>query len=94
MWIKHWMDHIDAVDDLRQGVSLRAYSNRDPVVEYRFESAEMFDEMINAIKQDTVKQVLTVRIIRNQDIKRKQIAKISGESSSEAMAASSEKRRP
>lgn len=91
---KHWMDHIDAVDDLRQGVSLRAYSNRDPVVEYRFESAEMFDEMINAIKQDTVKQVLTVRIIRNQDIKRKQIAKISGESSSEAMAASSEKRRP
>ncbi|PWM45706.1 MAG: preprotein translocase subunit SecA [Clostridiales bacterium] len=91
---KYWMDHIDSMDDLRQGVSLRAYSNRDPVVEYKFESAEMFDEMINSIKQDTVKQVLTVRIVQNREIKRERVAKISAEGTADAMAATAEKRKP
>ena len=71
-----WMDHIDAMDDLRQGVSLRAYGQRDPIVEYKIESYEMFTGMINAIKEETVKNVLRVRIIRGDEIKRKQVAKI------------------
>ena len=90
----HWMDHIDAMDDLRQGVSLRAYSNRDPVVEYKFESAEMFDAMIQTIKSETVRMVLTVRLVRNQDIKREKVAKIAAEGTAESMAATAEKRQP
>ena len=71
----HWMDHIDAMDDLRQGVSLRAYSNRDPVVEYKFESYDMFEEMINVIKYETIKNIMLVRI-KQKEIKREQVAKV------------------
>lgn len=91
----HWMDHIDAMDELRQGVSLRSYSNRDPIVEYKFESAEMFDEMIETIKSETVMNVLRVRIVnKQQDIKRSAVAKIASEGTAESRAATTEKARP
>ncbi len=57
-----WMDHIDAMDELRKGIGLRSYAQKDPVVEYRFEGFEMFDQMIAAIREDTVKLLFTVKI--------------------------------
>jgi len=86
---KHWMEHIDAMDDLRQGVSLRSYGNRNPLTEYKFESFDMFDEMVNQIKFDTVRDCLRLRFIR-REIKRESNIKID-----EARAANSgEKPRP
>lgn len=78
----HWMDHIDAMEDLKQGVSLRAYGNKNPVVEYKFESADMFDEMIEDIKYRTAKAVTVVRIVREDQMKRKQVAVASNGSGS------------
>lgn len=57
-----WMDHIDAMSDLKQGIYLRSYAQHDPVVEYRIEGSNMFDEMIDSIREDTVKMVMTCRI--------------------------------
>ena len=57
-----WMDHIDAMSDLKQGIHLRSYAQHDPVVEYRIEGFDMFDQMIEAIREDTVKMLMTVRI--------------------------------
>ncbi|MGN0629329.1 MAG: preprotein translocase subunit SecA [Oscillospiraceae bacterium] len=57
-----WMDHIDAMADLKQGIYLRSYAQHDPVVEYRIEGFDMFDQMIEAIREDTVKMLLTVRV--------------------------------
>ena len=57
-----WMDHIDAMDQLRQGIYLRSYGQRDPVVEYRMEGFEMFDAMIDSIKEDTVRMLLTIQL--------------------------------
>ena len=57
---RHWMDHIDDMDQLKQGIRLRGYAQHDPVVEYRIEGFDMFEEMINSIRQDTVKLMLTV----------------------------------
>ena len=57
-----WMDHIDAMSDLKQGIYLRSYAQHDPVVEYRIEGFDMFDQMIEAIREDTVKMLMTVRI--------------------------------
>ena len=57
-----WMDHIDAMSDLKQGIYLRSYAQHDPVVEYRIEGFDMFDQMIDAIREDTVKMLMTVRI--------------------------------
>jgi preprotein translocase subunit SecA len=70
-----WMDHIDAMDELKQGIYLRAYGQKDPVVEYRIEGFDMFDEMVAAIREDTVRLVLTVQVKRDEDIKREQVAK-------------------
>lgn len=67
-----WMDHIDAMDQLRTGIGLRAYAQRDPVIEYKFEGMDMFEEMINTIKEDTVKHIFHARI--NREIKREQVA--------------------
>ncbi len=69
----YWMAHIDNMDDLRQGVSLRAYSNRDPVIEYKNEGFAMFEEMIEAIKEDTVKGVILARVVK-KELKREQVA--------------------
>lgn len=57
-----WMDHIDAMDELRKGIYLRSMGQRDPVVEYRFEGFAMFDEMIASIREDTVRMVLAVKL--------------------------------
>ena len=57
-----WMDHIDAMSDLKQGIYLRSYAQHDPVVEYRIEGFDMFDQMIEAIREDTVKMLMTVKI--------------------------------
>jgi preprotein translocase subunit SecA len=64
-----WMDHIDAMDRLRQGVGLRAYGQRDPIVEYRKEGFEMFDEMINAIQEDAIRLIYSVSIKSNLERK-------------------------
>ncbi|MHB1418206.1 MAG: preprotein translocase subunit SecA [Bacillota bacterium] len=58
-----WMDHLDAMDQLRQGIGLRAYGQRDPLVEYKFESYQMFNDMITAIQEDTVKYVFRVNVV-------------------------------
>ena len=54
----HWMDHIDNMDQLKSGIRLRSYGQHDPVVEYRVEGFDMFDEMIESIREDTVKMML------------------------------------
>ena len=69
-----WMDHIDAMDELRRGIYLRAYGQRDPVVEYRIEGFDMFDEMIASIREDTVKMLLTVQVKSEEEPKREQVA--------------------
>ena len=70
-----WMDHIDAMDELKKGIYLRSMGQRDPVVEYRFEGFAMFDEMIASIREDTVRMVLTVRVRREEPPKREQAMK-------------------
>ncbi len=69
-----WMDHIDAMDELRRGIHLRSYGQRDPVVEYRIEGFEMFDAMVSSIREDTVKMVLTAKVNVNSGPKREQVA--------------------
>lgn len=63
---KYWMDHIDAMDELKNGIGLRGYAQRNPVEEYRFEGFNMFDEMIAAIREETVKLVLTIPVRVNR----------------------------
>lgn len=75
-----WMDHIDAMEELRQGISLRSYGQRDPVVEYRIEGFDMFDEMIASIREDTIKMMLTVQIRTEEEPQREQVAKPTVES--------------
>lgn len=70
----NWMDHIDAMDQLRQGIGLRAYGQHDPVVAYRNESYDMFTAMSNAIREQTAKLVLTVAVRRQEDVKREKVA--------------------
>lgn len=70
-----WMDHIDAMDQLRYGIGLRAYGQNDPVVEYRLEGYNMFEEMISAIQEESVRIILNIRIEENKEIKREQVAK-------------------
>ncbi len=70
-----WIDHIDAMDELRRGISLRAYGQRDPVVEYRLEGFDMFDAMVESIRADTVRLLLTVQIKSSEEPKREQVAK-------------------
>jgi preprotein translocase subunit SecA len=68
-----WTDHIDAMDQLRQAIGLRAYGQKDPVVEYRIEGFDMFDEMVAAIREDTVRLILTIQIKREEEPKREQV---------------------
>ena len=68
-----WMDHIDSMEQLRQGINLRAYAQRDPVVEYKFEAMDMFEEMIATIKEETVKMLF--HVVPQSKIERKQVAK-------------------
>ncbi len=77
---RQWMDHIDAMDQLRRGIGLRAYGQTDPVVAYRNVGSEMFDGMNEAIREDTARQILTVMIKSQEDTKREQTAKITATS--------------
>jgi len=75
-----WMDHIDAMDDLKQGIHLRAYAQQDPVVAFRMESYDMFDEMTATIRENTVRMMLTIMPRRQQDVERKAVAKVTATS--------------
>ena len=70
-----WMDHIDAMDQLRQGIYLRAYGQRDPVIEYKFEGFEMFEEMVKTIQEESIKIIMHSRIQKPEQVKREQVAK-------------------
>ena len=71
---EHWMDHIDAMHDLRQGIRLRAYAQTDPVIAYKKESLDMFEEMIASIQEETVRRLYSVRLKKDQEIKRERVA--------------------
>lgn len=73
---RKWMDHIDDMDQLRQGIGLQAYGQRDPLVEYKLSGYEMFDEMTENIRQDTVRLLLRVKL--EQKVEREQVAKVTG----------------
>ncbi|MBQ6160500.1 MAG: preprotein translocase subunit SecA [Oscillospiraceae bacterium] len=75
---EYWMDNIDAMTDLRQGISLRSYGQVDPVVEYKREGYAMFEGMINAIKEETVRRLFAVRIRSDKDMERKKVATVTG----------------
>ncbi|MBQ3048795.1 MAG: preprotein translocase subunit SecA [Oscillospiraceae bacterium] len=70
-----WMDHIDAMDELKKGIYLRSYAQRDPVVEYRLEGFDMFDQMVSSIREQTVKMMFAVRKRDDSEPKREQVAK-------------------
>ena len=76
-----WMDHIDAMDDLKQGIHLRSYAQQDPVVAFRMESYDMFDEMTALIRENTVRMMLTLTPRRAEDVERKAVAKVTATSS-------------
>ena len=71
---EYWMDHIDAMQDLRQGIRLRAYAQTNPVDAYKKESLEMFEEMIDAMKEETVRRLYSVRLRQNEEDKRERVA--------------------
>ena len=77
---EYWMDHIDAMDDLRQGIRLRAYAQTNPVVEYKREGFAMFEAMTNAIKEEIVRRLYTFRLKTNEEVKRQRVAKVTGSS--------------
>ena len=87
---RKWMDHIDDMDQLRQGIGLQAYGQRDPVVEYKFAGFEMFDSMIDAITEETVKALTHIQI--EQKVEREQVAKVTGTNKDETVAAKPKKR--
>ncbi len=72
---RYWMDHIDNMEELRKGIHLRAYGQKDPVVLYRMEGFDMFDQMIASIREDTARLMLTVQIRQKEEPKREQVAK-------------------
>ena len=75
---RYWMDHIDAMDELKKGINLRAYAQRDPVVEYRVEGSDMFDATIDQIREDTARMMLTVKLRTKEEPQREQVAKPTG----------------
>ena len=79
---RKWMDHIDDMDQLRQGIGLQAYGQRDPRVEYKMQAYEMFDNMINNIQETTVRLLYHVRI--EQKVEREQVAQVTGTNKDES----------
>ncbi|MBS1385060.1 MAG: preprotein translocase subunit SecA [Flavonifractor sp.] len=77
---EYWMDHIDAMQELRQGIGLRAYGQSDPVVEYKREGYEMFEQMIAAIQAETLRRIFLARVQVNTGVKRERVARVTGES--------------
>ena len=87
---RKWMDHIDDMDQLRQGIGLQAYGQRDPLVEYKMSGYDMFDGMIANIQEDTVRLLFHVRI--EQKVEREQVAKVTGTNRDESMQKGPRKR--
>ena len=85
-----WMDHIDDMDQLRQGIGLQAYGQRDPKVEYKMIGYEMFDEMTRSIEEDTVRTILHVKL--EQKVEREQVAKVTGTNKDESAARAPKRR--
>ncbi|MCL2545100.1 MAG: SEC-C metal-binding domain-containing protein, partial [Clostridia bacterium] len=79
-----WMEHIDAMDHLRDGIGLRAYGNKNPVVEFKFESYEMFDEMVRLIREETLRRLYFARVERPPERR-----KVAVETQAKAKAAAS-----
>ena len=75
---EYWMDNIDAMDDLKQGIGLRAYGQHDPVIAYKEEGYEMFQSMVQAIREETVRRMFMVQIRPKQEVKRERVAKETG----------------
>ena len=75
---EYWMDNIDAMDDLKQGIHLRAYGQHDPVIEYKNEGYEMFQAMVQGIRDETVRRMFLVRLRSQQEVKRERVAKETG----------------
>ena len=75
---EYWMDNIDAMDDLKQGIGLRAYGQHDPVIAYKEEGYEMFSAMVQAIREETVRRMFLVQLKTNQEVKREKVAKETG----------------
>ena len=85
-----WMDHIDDMDQLRQGIGLQAYGQRDPLVEYKMSGFDMFDEMTAAIQEDTVKLLFHVKV--EQKVEREEVAKVTGTNKDDTTKAAPKKR--
>ena len=85
-----WMDHIDAMDQLRRSIGMQGYAHRDPVVQFRMESYDMFDEMTTGIREGTVQMLLTTQIRSEEDVKRRQTVRITSTSGGD----DSEKKQP
>ncbi|NBI09175.1 preprotein translocase subunit SecA [Colidextribacter sp. OB.20] len=77
---EYWMDNIDAMTELRQGIGLRAYAQSDPVVAYKEEGYEMFENMVAAIQEETLRRLFSVRLRQNEEVKRVRVAKVTSES--------------
>ncbi len=75
---EYWMDNIDAMDDLKQGIGLRAYGQHDPVIAYKEEGFEMFEAMVTAIREETVRRMFLLRLRPTQEVKRERVAKETG----------------
>ena len=75
---EYWMDNIDAMDDLKQGIGLRAYGQHDPVIAYKEEGYEMFQNMVNAIREETIRRMFLVQLRPQQEVKREKVAKETG----------------
>ena len=87
---RKWMDHIDDMDQLRQGIGLQAYGQKDPLVEYKMSGFDMFDDMIANIQEDTVRLLFHVRI--EQKVEREQVAKVTGTNKDDSVAATPKRR--
>ena len=75
---EYWMDNIDAMDDLKQGIGLRAYGQHDPVIAYKEEGYEMFQAMVTAIREETIRRMFLVQLRPTQEVKRERVAKETG----------------
>ena len=87
---RKWLQHIDDMEQLLQGIHLQSFAQRNPVVEYRIQGFEMFDSMIDAISEDVVKSLMHVRI--EQKLEREQVAKVTGTNKDDTLANAPKKR--
>ena len=87
---RKWMDHIDDMDQLRQGIGLQAYGQKDPLVEFKMSGFEMFDEMLSGIQEDTLRLIFHVRV--EEKVEREEVAKVTGTNKDDTVANAPKKR--